>query len=197
MRHLRRFNENNDNFENIIKILEDNCSQFLDELSKGSRLLYRGFDSKVEYIKVEVNKNREPRDMDASISRYIDSGFNDKFGLRPRTQGTFATKNLDVAKTYGNPFLFFPSNGYKYLWNENIDDLHDYIEGISYEDEEDDDETIRYNIDYTISKYITNNLEDCTTQELSFICDNYHLVDVKYHSKLEKYIRDRNKKESN
>lgn len=121
-----------DDFKNIISILERDCKQFLNEIKKIGQPLFRGtrnFDEFDTGIGDRlVSGDREPVDTNKDISNIIDSYFQEKFGIKLRSSGIFATKLPNVASDYGTPYLFFPVDGYEYYWSKDITDLYGIIE---------------------------------------------------------------------
>lgn len=141
-----------DYFEDIKSILESDCSEFINELkNSGNHLLYRGIkrlnvspiveDEKTldGFYKKQSRKNRYTLDIEPSISETFDGYFQQKFDIRLRSNGVFATKDPLAASSYSQydskiksrkAFMFFPiGSDYLYFWNPNIWDLFSDIEG--------------------------------------------------------------------
>jgi hypothetical protein len=124
-----------DDFENIIEILERDCSDFLSEISsyKDIELLFRG-SSTADDVDNGIwqkysNINRRPKDTSSDISNIFNDYFLEKFGTKVRAVGVFASKNAATASDYGDPYIFFPKGKYKYYWSYEIDDLYSHVEG--------------------------------------------------------------------
>ena len=122
-------------FEEIISILEDECKEFLDEV-KESKVgpIFRGTknvdDTYTKGIGVKGSRiDREPLDTRRDVSKILDNCFEEKFGVKLRSSGVFASKLPTVASDYGRPFLFFPIGDYKYYWNPDVKDLYGDMEG--------------------------------------------------------------------
>jgi hypothetical protein len=139
MKHLKSYKlfeslETEMNFDKIVDILSSECSEFLDLLKeKNIKGLYRGATIHETPIvdgfwKFKPFENRLPRDTKSHISKLLDDGFVNKFGIPLRSRGVFATKDLSIAAEYGRfrkeAFLFFPKNGFRYFWNSQIEDLY-------------------------------------------------------------------------
>jgi hypothetical protein len=132
-----------DDFENIIEILERDCRDFLSEISsyKDMELLFRGssyrFAPPPEIItandngiwKRSSNINRRPKDTSSDISNIFNDYFLEKFGIKLRAVGVFTSKSVNIATDYGKPYIFFPKGKYKYYWSYEIDDLYSHVEG--------------------------------------------------------------------
>ena len=133
-------------FNDIKNILSKDCSSFISELkSSGDNLLFRGVkkiregsDSPIDGLYVKTpRKNRMPLDTESNISDMFDDDFEQKFEIRLRSEGVFATKDPKAASTYSEydinikgrkSFIFFPIGDYEYFWNPNIFDLFSDIE---------------------------------------------------------------------
>ena len=144
---LKNHEYDEDDFNEIIKILENKCGNFLDELKKLKQYpLFRG----VRYVDGTYTRglyyktsytNRRPTDLNADISNFFDESFQDKFGVKIRANGVFASKCPMVSSDYGIKYLFFPIGNYRYFWNTNIHDLFgDYQFVKWYKDYSDSDE---------------------------------------------------------
>lgn len=124
-----------DDFDKIINILENECGEFLNELkNKKQYPIFRGAkrvedsNNKGIYYKQSYS-NRTPVDSDRLVTKFFDDLFYDKFGLRIRSNGgIFTTKSLSTSKSYGESYIFFPLDGYKYFWNKEINDLFTFVE---------------------------------------------------------------------
>jgi len=160
----------------VISKIKHECSDIVKEYALTNKLLYRGTKtSRRETISDNVYKiiprnDRKPKDTDPSDQRSIDDLFEDIFGWRPRSEGVFVSSSSTVAKSYGKIYVFFPVNGYKYVWSPNYEDLYsDYFENKTLYDEYDpfsyigdwiDQETNekfaeKYDIPYANSDYAT------------------------------------------
>ena len=75
----------------------------------------------------KVRKDRQPLDMSQDIQQQFDDVFDNKFGFRPRSEGSFSTFDYYTAERYGTPFLIFPKGKYRTIWTNEFTDLWDYI----------------------------------------------------------------------
>lgn len=122
-------------FEEIISILENECKQFLDEVKEGKvGPIFRGAknvdDTYTKGLGVKGSRiDRAPLDTRKNVSEILDNCFEEKFGLKLRSSGVFASKLPTVASDYGRPYLFFPIGDYEYFWNPDVKDLYGDIEG--------------------------------------------------------------------
>ena len=122
-------------FKEIISILEDECKQFLDEVKEGKvGPIFRGAknvdDTYTKGLGVKGSRiDRSPVDTRRDVSEILDNCFEERFGIKLRSSGVFTSKLPTVASDYGRPYLFFPIGDYEYFWNPDVKDLYGDIEG--------------------------------------------------------------------
>jgi len=206
MKHLKSYKlfenlETEMNFDKIVEILSTECSEFLDLLEeKNIKGLYRGATIHETPIvdgfwKMKPFENRLSRDTKSHISKLLDDGFVNKFGIPLRSRGVFATKDLSIAAEYGRfrkeAFLFFPKNGFRYFWNSQIEDLYTELrDNTSFYNKEpffwsSSEKRQFQNILYG---YQEGEIEKVKWQELTFICDEYYMLDLDYYDKFLNYF---------
>jgi hypothetical protein len=121
-------------FDNIKKILRDNCSNFLKELkeTESRKLLFRGLTANPasDILVNAIRNDRTPKDITKSIHNELDDKFYKIFNWRARSNGVFVTPDSKVARSYiknssinNYPYIFFPIGDYKYVYNEKVSDL--------------------------------------------------------------------------
>lgn len=136
-------------FDDIVEILEKDCSEFISELvSSGGDLLFRGIKSLDSVVVMDnesidglwvksARRDRRTLDTNTVVSDLFDDKFDDKFGMRLRSQGVFTTKDPLDATSYSKyhsdikrrkSYIFFPIGYYEYFWSPKIDDLFSDIE---------------------------------------------------------------------
>ena len=189
------------NFDKIVEILSTECSEFLELLEeKNIKGLYRGatiHDTPIVdgFWKMKPFENRLSRDTKIQISKLLDEGFVNKFGIPLRSKGVFATKDLSIATDYGRfrkeAFLFFPKNGFRYFWNPQIDDLYTELrDNTSWYNKE----TFFWNssekrdFQEIIDGYQEGEIEKVKWQELTFICEEYYMLDLDYYDNFLDYF---------
>lgn len=91
---------------------------------------YRGMSQKYSLDQVSLvntRKDRRPKDTEAAIHQVADNWFNEKFGIRFRSQSLFVTSNVGTAATYGatrqHVFRIIPLGEYSYCWSESCKDM--------------------------------------------------------------------------
>lgn len=192
--------------ERVISQLERDCPKFLAELkSKKIKPIFRGtYQSPGKKVldieRIQTNKFRVPKDMAMDISNTFNDVFRANFGVPIRSEGVFATKSPYVTKTYGTTKMFFPIGNYRYFWNPDIEDLYTYVDENLYAfdiydddidnfEDDDYDNRVYSFIEEIASNYKENDLEDASAQELTFICDNYYLVNTVFYNKIYEYLK--------
>ncbi len=206
MRYLQTYKlfeslETEMNFDKIVNILSTECSDFLDLLEeKDIKGLYRGatiHDTPIVdgFWKMKPFENRLSRDTKPQISKLLDEGFVNKFGIPLRSRGVFATKDLSIATEYGRfkkeAFLFFPKNGFRYFWNPQIDDLYTELrDNTSWYNKEPFfwNSSEKRDFQEIIDGYQEDGIEKVKWQELTFICDGYYMLDLDYYDKFVDYL---------
>ncbi|WP_198120343.1 hypothetical protein [Massilia rhizosphaerae] len=91
---------------------------------------YRGISSQtsIEHPSVRnVRKDRIPRNMPQEIHDRADAWFNEKFGVRYRSQALFVTSSMFIATNYAttpeNVVRVIPIGPYRYCWSKKCSDL--------------------------------------------------------------------------
>jgi len=124
MRLYRHLNEQVENIDEIIAILESNCNRVIKEYNKANDFLYRGTrDSKGFVEKTGRTKVRIPRNTPIEVHRMFNTVFKDKLGWKVR-DGISTTPQEGWAGFYGNVYIFFPTNKYKFAWSPRYGDLY-------------------------------------------------------------------------
>ncbi len=210
MKHIKSYKlfenlETEMNFDKIVEILSTECSEFLDLLEeKNIKGLYRGaiiHDTPIVdgFWKLTPFTNRLSRDTKLQISKLLDEGFINKFGIPLRSRGVFATKDLSIARDYGRfkkeAFLFFPKNGFRYFWNPVIDDLYTELRDtyeFYYKDPFDWNSSEWRDFESIIDGYQEGEIEKVKWQELTFICEEYYMLDLDYYDRLLDFLNLKN-----
>lgn len=127
------------------------CDEYIKVLKNvpQGRFLWRGTNKRIKtFKKIKPRKDRLPKDTPEETHYILDELFKKYHGWRARSEGTFAVGKKNVSIHYGDPYLFFPANGYKFLWNPNIEDLWGEIsdEGLNLEENPEDE--YNYEIEY-------------------------------------------------
>lgn len=207
MKHLKTYKlfesiETEINFDKVVEILSTECSEFLDILKQFNiKGLFRGHKIWDEgnitkgFWKITPFEKRLPRDTKASISKLLDQEFENKFGIPLRSKGIFASKDMSIAKDYGKhkneAFLFFPKNGFRYFWNPEVDDLFTLLRDDTSWYEKNPffwNSSEQRDFQQIIDGYQEGGIEKVKWQEITFICDEYYLLDLDYYDQFLNYF---------
>ncbi len=188
-------NEDTDiDFNTVLK----ECSEIIDIYNDVGKVLYRGSKSHSasSIIKVYPRNDRRPLDMPIYISNALDDEFYQMFDWKPRSEGVFCTSDYNVASSYSNnydrmAYVFFPKNGFKFLWSTDFEDLFSDVfdcnndDYKTFDDDNDDEDEEDYDYrgwewDYEkiVSTYTDKNIGNAirSRNEMAFKCDWYYLV---------------------
>ena len=186
MKFLQYINENSSNLsvEEVLNAIYDNSQLFLKDIVKRGvniPVLYSGRKTgRGDMFIKQVRKNRIPKDMPLYIHNALDDTFNRKFGFRARSNALFVVSDDNVAAEYGKVYMIFPVGRFKYLYNENIDDLLHSID--TYRDEFDQE------------KWASEKYADEIEKELEDAYEKYLKSDDVDFTKLPDSAKDQSKK---
>ncbi len=82
---------------------------------------------KIFWTVLNARAYRSPSDSLIEIHEFADMWFQQHFGWRARSQGTFVTGRKTEAAAYGHPHLIFPVGEFDYIWSPKIHDLYTAI----------------------------------------------------------------------
>ena len=180
--------EDKDKGEELVPLLENN--RVFDLYLNGMQYLYRGIFGGYHTFKYrlkKVVKERRPKDSKKYLHDAFDMTFHKKFGIKGRTECTFATSNKTMAEYYGKPFIFIPLEPFKFLYSPVVYDLWALNDPfrrnritLLNNDETDilnnpDDEGFQKVIEKVVSTYKTDNLKSAISSgnEIMFDCKEY------------------------
>ena len=121
--------------EEAIDFIKKNCKPYLNDWKKSGtwrsspyNALYSGRKSKDSFgsediIIKNVRKNRKPKDTSIMKHNYYDLKFEEKFGLKLRSETVFCVSDTRFAKVYGKPYYIFPIGKYEIYWSPYISDM--------------------------------------------------------------------------
>lgn len=173
-------------FHEIQPIIKKNCSEILNVYKKTKKIFYRGIPKYNIFKKIVPKTNRKPLNTPIKLHKFIDSILFERFHWKPRSEGIFATSNYMVAAAYGNPYIFIPLNGYKFVYNKDVVDLYKSFKTLYISDT---------NIINDINKikndvYVLKMLNDYTNKnlrlaiindvEIMFKCSAYYILSSKF-----------------
>lgn len=70
-----------------------------------------------------VQNDRTPVDTNQKMHQVVDEIFERKFGIKARSQATFALTNMGMASHYGTPYYFFPSSPFTVIYSPDVHDI--------------------------------------------------------------------------
>lgn len=173
---MSKFKEYIGEFEEILNNIRMECNEYIKEMDYG-KFLYRGVKKSVkDYKYIVPRKNRRPSDMPIEVHNLLNKSFKKKFGWECRN-GVFASGYRKIKGSYGQQYMFFPVNGYKYVWAPKITDLWCEFNRFNKVNDE--------MIEKLVNRYINKHINNIYTEEIVFKCKGYYLVDFKYEEYLE------------
>lgn len=164
---------------------ERDCAFYLKQmghLAKEVRL-YRGTTS--ERAKVGEKNPWSPRsssvDTPGHIHKPLNEFFESKFG-KPWRNGLFTTGSMDVAETYGEPYVIVPAGKFEWLSNEDFEDIYTLILGMDEEDMEAEEtrDAVLHDVSSSKKWKLNKDLPGCVSSrcEVMLWCpDGYYLFD--------------------
>jgi len=120
----------------IARYINEMCQPYLTEIdfSPEHNILFRGMKKVPEIISVEkTRKDRRPTATPQAIHELSDNYFYEKFGIKPRSEGTFATRSYGQAKGFGVPAVIFPVGEFKYVWSPKVADMYGIWRQVQFE----------------------------------------------------------------
>jgi len=107
-----------------VKILNSNCSEIIQVYKEANKFFYRGTFERGIFVEKagRGTKVRIPRNTPPEFHRYLNKIFKEKFGWKVR-DGISTTSQKGLAFSYGNGYIFFPTNRYKFAWSPKYSDL--------------------------------------------------------------------------
>ena len=180
--------------EYIISINKE-CSTYLKSVTYGQKMFRGTNKSYNKPTKVTPRKDRKPRDTPSEIHNFLDKVFDEKFGVKARSEGVFCTPNFGDAQAYGSVYYVFPVGSFKLIYNPKVTDLYQKLrdDHVLLWDKNADRPTMNRIMDpkerdAKIKKIIsgykisTNNAKDALSNggEVMLFCKEYFLVGEKF-----------------
>jgi len=116
--------QDEDIISDVFEDIKKNCQEYLNMLQIDGKILWRGMDIDKDIDIITPLKDRKPKDSPELIQNILDDLFEEKFGIRPRSQGTFAFQTESRFKQYGPEYMIFPFDGFKYVWSYDVVDFY-------------------------------------------------------------------------
>lgn len=177
----------------IIDLIHKDCSEYFKYIKYGVKS-FRGARNPTNktIIKKTPRSDRTPADMPTEIHNWLDNKLKKKFGWFPRTSGVFVTGSFTQSQGYGRPHYFYPSNGFKMIWNTQITDVWQELEDNDFvmfgKKEILNSGWIPYMEKYILKTYTSGTAKDINKalqsyNEIMFKCDFYYLVSTDFVTK--------------
>jgi len=191
MRYQKYLNErdytiSNIETEEIINQLHIDCSDYFKYIKYGVKS-FRGTKKKYRniYTKIKPRKNRIPSGLPEVIHDELGLQLKKKFGWNPRTEGVFATGDFIQSQEFGDPCYFYPSNGFKMIWSDIINDIYVNIKSDGFLSFTQPDESINSYIEQLIKDYKSGTAKDINKalqsfNEVMFQCKFYYMVNINF-----------------
>lgn len=108
----------------LLKEIKQNCSDIIEIYKHTESFLYRGLKNPSgSILKLVPREDRSPKNMSLNFHHFINKCM-DFAGLGVnRSNGVFVTANAKFAESFGKVYMFFPVNGYYYIWSDDIIDF--------------------------------------------------------------------------
>ena len=87
--------------------------------------------------------------------------------------------------------MFFPKNGFRYFWNPEVDDLFTLLrDDISWYEKDPFfwNSSEKREFQQIIDGYQEGGIEKVKWQEITFVCDEYYLLDLDYYDQFLNYF---------
>jgi len=119
---------NKASFSNYAKIIQKDCSEYIQAVAAAKKVLFRGIDPGwnrplAAYVG-RSHKKRETKDTGSEIQTGVDKILASKGFTALRHNSIFTSSDLNTASGYGIPFIIFPKNGFSFTWSPKIADFY-------------------------------------------------------------------------
>jgi hypothetical protein len=165
-----------------LETIEKECSEYLKEFEFP---FFRGTKQGPTFKSHIPRTDRVPLDTPKAIHDILDKEFKKKFGWKVRSEGVFVTSVQYMASAYGEVVMFFPVNGYKYVWSPEIFDLSVHISDLG-----DPDILVNYEDDFAsdiVEKYRDSGAKN-TKKEIAFKCKKWYGLKIVAAEILDEFI---------
>jgi len=102
--------------------LESECSEFIPQMQRAGKLLYRGTRDDVDQYEGRSREDRITKDSSAEVSRVFDEMLTQLGVQALRSNSIYTTSSYGFASSYGyNVYIIFPKNGFHFLGTNKRD----------------------------------------------------------------------------
>jgi len=179
---MRLNNYLNEELEKTYNKIKKECSTIIDFYKAWTgreHFFWRGSHKHWSWDKITPRTDRQPKDLPQQLHDELNWDFNQKFGWKVRSEGVFVTSSREQARTYGKPYIFFPANGFKYVFNPKITDLYvDLIAMGILRNDQVEEFTWYFHKEDIVNGYKSNQLAEAfrNSVEVAFKCKYYYLI---------------------
>lgn len=125
------FERENPELAELIHVIRTQCSEFLSNPTP----LYRGtdiFSDAKLFVTEPIRTDRRPLSQRNAGTAFFNMAIEEELGIKNvRNRSAFATNDYMTARSYGDIWLAFPTNGSKVLFNPLLNDSIGIIRGIT------------------------------------------------------------------
>jgi hypothetical protein len=182
-RITKRQQEMIDKFEEVVSLVESNCSEILSLYKSVHKFLYRGITEKTDFIEKAMRTGvRIPRNTDKKTHVRLNKLMKEKFGWKVR-DGISTTTALYQTNLYGEAYIFFPFNKYKFCYSPAHYDLWQSIKEkpIGMSDKEWEPKEMK-SLKRLVNKHTDQNLKDAFKRdgEVLFKVKKYYMLNQSF-----------------
>lgn len=115
--------------------LETECSQILSVYRQTNQFLYRGMRNRPAVFRSGIRDDRKPLEMPEWIHNLLLKAYRRLGVAAHRGNSIFATPDEKIADVWGDAYIIFPTNGFKFSWFTTITDGQypwDQLQRIAY-----------------------------------------------------------------
>ncbi len=130
---MRFINYLNENVDELVELLKRDCQPYLKQFKRTKTLFYSGRSYNKQnpmgpYGLKKIRKDRKPKDIPEDVHNIIDSEFQKRHGVRPRSESIFTFTNPLKTEGYGKPHVVIPKDNFQSWWHPKIEDLYNELE---------------------------------------------------------------------
>lgn len=133
--------EDKTQYDLAFSIVQKKCQPFLEQC--GGKAIFRGMKYTSDYLQNPVRQDRRPSSTPTFVHHAIDDWFDDRFGIKARSNAMFATGDFRIAGHYGGNlqkvYAVFPIGDFKFVWSRQVGDLFLEIEEVLFNDYDGDE----------------------------------------------------------
>lgn len=125
LKHSKEESDSSQSLAKFVALLKRDCSQSIMAYKKTGAVLYRGIrNSNYGEFKAKTRDNRRPMDTGEKSHNILDKMLKASGFETTRSNSIFTSSSTAQANMYGDLYVIFPVNGFKFLWNEKYKDLY-------------------------------------------------------------------------